>query len=166
VTPSIVRAVSTRDLALARELFREYADELGVDLGYQGFERELAELPGEYAPPAGRLLLALDGEHAAGCVALRPRSQDACEMKRLYVRAGYRGTGLGRRLAEAIVAEARVTGYLRLLLDTLPSMDRALALYLALGFREIAPYYESPVAGTRFLELRLQTRARRIQCGS
>lgn len=151
----IEQASGAAQVNAARELIREYASELGIDLSFQGFARELAELPGEYAPPSGRLLLAFDGEHAIGCVALRPRSADTCEMKRLYVRDSHRGTGLGRRLAEAIVLEARDIGYRRMLLDTLPSMDRALSLYLALGFRETEPYYESPVAGTRFLELRL-----------
>jgi GNAT superfamily N-acetyltransferase len=153
--PTIEHARGAAGVETARELFREYAGELGFDLSYQGFDRELEGLPGDYASPSGRLLVAFDGEHAAGCVALRPRSPDTCEMKRLYVRDPYRGTGLGRRLAEAIVAEARDIGYRRMLLDTLPSMDRALALYLSLGFTEIGPYYESPVTGTRFLELRL-----------
>jgi GNAT superfamily N-acetyltransferase len=153
--PTIERASGAAHVEIARELFREYASELGIDLSFQGFTRELAELPGDYAPPPGRLLLALDGQATAGCVALRLRSADTSEMKRLYVRDPYRGTGLGRRLAQAIVLEARSIGYRRMLLDTLPSMDRALSLYLSLGFREIEPYYESPVEGTHFLELRL-----------
>ena len=152
---SIVRADTPRRVELARELFREYADGLEVDLRFQGFHRELVGLPGDYAPPSGRLLVALDDELGAGCVALRARGDGTCEMKRLYVRDAYRGAGLGRRLAEAIVVEARVIGYERMLLDTLPSMHAALALYLTLGFREIEPYYESPVAGTRYLELPL-----------
>jgi ribosomal protein S18 acetylase RimI-like enzyme len=153
--PRIRYARSAEDVELARELVGEYAAELGVDLSDQGFERELAELPGEYAPPQGRLLVAFDGDVAAGCVALRGRAKGTCEMKRLYVRHAYRGTGLGRRLAETIVSEAREIGYERVVLDTLPSMGPAAALYLSLGFHEIEPYYESPVAGTRFLELRL-----------
>ncbi len=153
--PTIEQASGDGAVATARELFREYASELGLDLSFQGFDRELAELPGEYVPPTGRLLIAFDGDRAAGCVALRPRSSDTCEMKRLYVRDPYRGTGLGRLLAQAIIAEARDIGYRRMLLDTLPSMDRAISLYLSLGFREIEPYYESPVEGTRFLELGL-----------
>ena len=152
---SIVRADTPRCVELARELFREYADGLEVDLRFQGFDQELAGLPGDYAPPSGRLLVALDDELGAGCVALRARGDGTCEMKRLYVRDAYRGAGLGRRLAEAMVVEARVNGYERMLLDTLPSMHAALALYLTLGFREIEPYYESPVAGTRYLELPL-----------
>ncbi|HET7744833.1 MAG TPA: GNAT family N-acetyltransferase [Gaiellaceae bacterium] len=151
----IDRATRADDVETARTLFREYAAELGIDLSFQGFDHELAELPGDYAPPAGRLLIALDEEHAAGCVALRPQSANTCEMKRLYVRDPYRGTGLGRGLAEAIVAEARDIGYRRMLLDTLPSMSAARALYTSLGFREIAPYYDSPIEGTCFLELRL-----------
>jgi GNAT superfamily N-acetyltransferase len=155
----IVRATEADEIELARRLVLEYASELGIDLSYQGFDRELAELPGEYAPPSGRLLVAFDGDTAAGCVALRARARararGACEMKRLYVRDAYRGTGLGRRLAEAIVGEARAIGYERMLLDTLPSMERAAALYLALGFHEIEPYYDSPLPGTRYLELEL-----------
>src|SRR5215831_5699294 len=126
--PRIEQAIEPTHLELAGELFRDYADELGIDLSFQGFDRELAELPGEYAPPSGRLLLAFDGKAAAGCVALRQRAQDTCEMKRLYVRNAYRGTGLGRRLAEAIVAEGRAIGYGRIVLDTLPSMGAAAAL--------------------------------------
>ncbi len=151
--PRIEHANGATAVEAARALFLEYASELGIDLSFQGFDSEVAELPGEYAPPAGRLLVAFDHEEAAGCVALRPRSEGACEMKRLYVRDAYRGTGLGRRLAEAIVDEARAAGYERMLLDTLPSMERALALYLSLGFRDAEPYYDSPVSGTRYLEL-------------
>ncbi len=154
--PRIEHANGAAAIETARALFREYASELGIDLSFQGFDRELAELPGEYLPPAGRLLVAFDRDDAAGCVALRPRSESACEMKRLYVRDAYRGTGLGRRLAEAIVEEAREAGYERMLLDTLPSMERALALYRSLGFRDAEPYYDSPVAGTRYLELALE----------
>ena len=152
----IVQARSENDLQAVRTMFHEYADELGVDLGFQGFEEELAGLPGAYAPPTGRLLLAVVEEAPAGCVALRELGDDrACEMKRLYVRPAFRGTGLGRTLAEAIVDGARGVGYERMRLDTLPSMDAALGLYESLGFRSIAPYYENPIPGARFLELRL-----------
>jgi putative acetyltransferase len=138
-----------------RLLFEEYAASLGVDLGFQDFDRELAELPGEYLPPAGRLLLALAPE-PAGCVALRPFEPEVCEMKRLYVRPAYRGTGLGLRLAEAIVAAGREAGYQWMRLDTLPTMAAARGLYEALGFVEIEAYRPNPVHGTTYFELRLR----------
>lgn len=148
-----VRAATVDDLDAIRLLLREYAAWLDVDLGYQGFEEELAGLPGEYAPPAGRLLVAeADGTGVAGCVALRRIDDQICEMKRLYVPERFRGSGLGRRLAEAIVEEARAIGYRRLRLDTLPQMGSAHRLYESMGFREIGPYRFSPVPGTRFLE--------------
>jgi len=148
-------ATSAGDLAEARRLFKEYEASLDVDLRYQGFEQELADLPGAYAPPRGRLLLAADDSVPAGCVALRPLGGDVCEMKRLYVCPAARGRRVGRLLAETVIREARLIGYSRMRLDTLPSMKEALALYRALGFEEIAPYYASPVAGTRFMELAL-----------
>jgi ribosomal protein S18 acetylase RimI-like enzyme len=150
----IVAGHGEEHLAAVRALFEEYAAGVGVDLGFQDFDRELAELPGEYAPPAGRLLLALAPE-PAGCVALRPYEPGVCEMKRLYVRAGYRGTGLGRRLAEAVVAAGREAGYERMRLDTLPTMESARALYRSLGFVEIDAYRFNPVHGTTYFELAL-----------
>jgi len=139
------------DLDEIRTLFREYAASLPFALDFQDFDRELAELPGAYAPPHGALLLA----RGAGCVGLRPIDETTCELKRLYVRPSARGTGLGRRLAEAVVAEARRLGYEEMRLDTVPGMDSAQSLYERLGFREIPPYRPNPIPGARFLELQL-----------
>ena len=150
----IVPATSEDHIATARRLFREYEASLGIELTFQGFAQEVAGLPGAYAPPAGRLLLAT-GAEPAGCVALRPLDGGICEMKRLYVRPTARGARLGRRLAETVIREARAIGYARMRLDTLPSMKEAFALYQTLGFREIAPYYATPITGTRFMELSL-----------
>jgi putative acetyltransferase len=153
---SIEPATTADSIVQARTLFEEYQTALGVDLGFQDFENELATLPGQYAAPDGRLLLANIGGSVAGCVALRPLSGgDACEMKRLFVRPAFRASGVGRMLAERVIAEARSIGYRRMCLDTLPSMGRAQQLYDALGFREVAPYRYNPVAGTRYLSLDL-----------
>jgi putative acetyltransferase len=152
----IIEAESGEALALAQRLFGEYANSLEVDLAFQGFAEELAGLPGDYARPAGGLLLGFDGDEPAGCVAFRPLEPGVCEMKRLYVRPPARGAGWGRRLVERVVGEATAAGYERMRLDTLPSMRAALGLYTGLGFREISAYRHNPVAGTRFLELALR----------
>ena len=144
-----IRPATISDLDEIRTMLREYAAWLEIDLCFQNFEQELAALPGEYAPPGGRLLIA-DG---AGCVALRPIDDEICEMKRLYVRPEHRGTGLGRSLILAIIGEARVAGYGRMRLDTMPKMDSAQRLYAGLGFRDIPAYRYNPEPGARFLEL-------------
>ncbi len=147
----IIRPAAISDLDEIRAILREYAAWLEVDLCFQNFERELEELPGDYAPPRGRLLIAAGG----GCVALRPIDEETCEMKRLYVRPEHRGSGLGRRLALAIIEEARAIGYRRMRLDTMPKMGSAQGLYASLGFRDIAAYRYNPEPGARFLELDL-----------
>ena len=156
----IKQASSEDQIALARELFLEYANALSVDLCFQDFTRELQELPGKYAPPAGRLLLAYYNDAGAsallaGCGALRPLSAEICEMKRLYVRSKFRGHGIGRALTLSLLSSACEIGYRAVRLDTLPEMRQAHKLYEELGFREIAPYCANPVEGVRYLELDL-----------
>ena len=151
----IIAAHSEDRLQSVRELFQEYADSLAIDLCFQNFREELATLPGKYAPPAGRLLLALDDEAVAGCVALRPIETRTAEMKRLYVRPAFRGRGVGRQLAQSVLESAREIGYARVRLDTLAIMKEAIALYQSLGFRTIPPYCENPSGGAHFLELNL-----------
>jgi putative acetyltransferase len=154
---SILQAESPRQIAQARELFLEYEQSLGVSLCFQNFDQELAGLPGDYAPPSGRLLLAEVKGELAGCVALHEFEAKICEMKRLYLRPKFRGRGLGRVLAETIMAEARKIGYQRMRLDTIePIMKDAVAMYRRLGFREIAPYRPHPIAGAMYMELILR----------
>jgi len=143
-------------LELARILFREYAEGIGVDLGFQDFEEELRGLPGAYAPPRGTLILARRCGEAVGCVAVRPLDEETAEMKRLYVRSAARGTGLGRALARAAIQFAAGAGYRSMRLDTLAHMGEALALYESLGFRSIPPYRYNPLPGAAYMELRLR----------
>lgn len=151
----ICQAATREQIELSRLLFEEYVGWLGIDLCFQGFPAELASLPGRYAPPAGRLLLAMAGSDAAGCVALRPLTESVCEMKRLFVRPAFRGQHVGRMLAERIVAEARFIGYRTMQLDTLPHMQAAIRLYASLGFVSCAAHYDTPLPDTVFMELQL-----------
>ena len=167
----ITPAETNETVQQASILFREYAASLGVDLSFQNFEQELASLPSDYAPPDGRLFLAVldeasatpQGRHSsassasslAGCIALRKIDAETCEMKRLYVRPQFRGHGAGRALAHAVINAAREIGYRRMRLDTLPQMTEAQALYRGLGFREIAPYRHNPIVGSRYFEIEL-----------
>jgi|SRR5215213_7049679 len=155
---NIYQAQSNDDIQQARVLFEEYASGLGFSLCFQNFDRELLNLPGDYAPPTGRLLLATEEDQPAGCVALRKLGPDVCEMKRLFLRPTHRGGGRGRVLVESIIEEARSLDYTRMRLDTLPGrMDKAIALYRSIGFVEIEPYCENPVEGAKFMELDLNT---------
>jgi putative acetyltransferase len=152
----LIQAESPSQIAQARELFLEYAQSLGFSLCFQNFDQELAKLPGDYAPPDGRLLLAECEGELAGCVALHKLDQSICEMKRLYLRPQFRGKGLGRALAEGIIAEARQIGYQRMRLDTVePVMKDAVAMYRRFGFKDIAPYRPNPNPGVLYLELQL-----------
>jgi putative acetyltransferase len=153
----IIQASTSEHLAQIRALFLEYAESLGFSLCFQAFDEELAGLPGMYAPPEGRLLIAyLDGE-AVGCAALHKLEDSICEMKRLYVRPNARGRGIGKKLSEQIIAEARLIGYKRMRLDTIASqMQTAVALYHAQGFREIEPYRENPIPSALYMELELE----------
>ena len=151
----IESAESPELIRIVHKLFVEYSESLGVDLCFQGFAEELATLPGGYARPAGRLLLAFEEREAVGCGALRPLGDGSCEMKRLYLQPATRGKGAGRELALALIGAAREIGYQRMRLDTLPSMSKAMALYRSLGFTDIAAYRANPVPGACFLELNL-----------
>lgn len=149
------QAVLPAEIEAARELFLEYQRSLGFDLCFQGFQQELAALPGPYAPPQGRLYLAMDATEAVGCVAMRDLGGGVAEMKRLYLRPSHRGHRIGRQLAQRIVDDAKAAGYQSLVLDTLPSMTEAQALYASLGFTDTTPYTANPVQGVRFLQLSL-----------
>jgi putative acetyltransferase len=152
---TIAAALSDRDLATVRELFQEYADSLDFDLGFQDFQQELENLPGDYAAPWGCIFLGFENGAAAGCVALRDFADDVAELKRLYVRPQFRSSGLGRLLTQRIIEEARARDYVRILLDTVPSMTAAIALYASLGFKPIAPYRYNPIDGALFMALEL-----------
>jgi ribosomal protein S18 acetylase RimI-like enzyme len=153
---NFAQAESPAQIAQARELFLEYAQSLGFSLCFQNFDKELAGLPGDYAPPEGRLLLVECEGQLAGCVALHALEPGICEMKRLYLRPRFRGRGLGRAVAERIIAEARQIGYRRMRLDTVePVMKDAVAMYRKLGFKEIASYRTNPIAGAVYMELEL-----------
>jgi putative acetyltransferase len=160
---TITRAIDSTQIEECKRLFEEYAKSLGFSLCFQGFEKELAGLPGDYAPPDGRLLLAYhDGDgiaaQPAGCIALHRLEPGICEMKRLYVRPEFRGRGIGRSLAEAVIREAAAIGYERMRLDTIAAkMAEAVELYRSLGFREIAPYRGNPIPTALYMELRLAT---------
>ena len=152
----LIQAKSPEEIQEVRKLFEEYVAWLGINLCFQNFDKEVAELPGDYTPPSGRLTLATENDDVAGCIALRRIGEDVCEMKRLYVRPQFRGRGLGRTLTENLIHEARGIGYKRMRLDTLPGkMDRAIAMYRLLGFKNIEPYYNNPVEGAAFMELEL-----------
>ena len=154
----LTQATTASDIQQARELFQEYESSLKISLCFQNFEQELANLPGDYAPPRGRLLLAREFDELMGCIALRPLGPTTCEMKRLFVRAEYRDRGLGRVLVEAIIEEARKIGYTHMRLDTIADrMERAIALYRSIGFVEIPPYRQNPVDTATFMELDLLT---------
>jgi putative acetyltransferase len=153
---TIIQAETAEQITAARELFREYESWLGLDLCFQGFETELAELPGKYEPPDGRLHLAYQDERLAGCIALRKLEDGVCEMKRLFVRDEFRGQKTGVQLIERLIADAREIGYKKMRLDTYPGkMEKAVSLYQSHGFRTIEPYYDNPHEGVLFMELEL-----------
>lgn len=154
---TLIPAHTTERLAAVRELFTEYQQWLGFSLCFQGFDAELAGLPGKYAPPAGRLYLAEHDGALAGCIALRPMVEEGfCEMKRLFVREAFRGHGIGRRLAERTVADARGLGYRAMRLDTLQRMESARSLYASLGFAAVPAYYDNPMEEVVYMELALR----------
>src|SRR3954468_16847901 len=152
----IIQAETDKQIDASRKLFREYEAWLGMDLCFQGFEQELKDLPGKYSPPSGRLYLAYSENQPAGCIALRELQRGVCEMKRLFLREGFRGLGLGRMLIERLIAEAQSEGYRKLRLDTFPpKMEKAVALYESYGFRPIPAYYDNPYEGVLFMEKQL-----------
>ncbi len=158
-TSKLTQARTADDIKHARSLFEEYAAGLGVSLCFQNFDQEVANLPGDYAPPSGRLLLARVGDEVAGCIALRRLDDSICEMKRLYIRPGSRGKGLGGKMVDAILNEAKMIGYSKMRLDTMPGkMDEAIKLYRSIGFKEIPAYYDTPFGDTLYMEVDLTSR--------
>jgi ribosomal protein S18 acetylase RimI-like enzyme len=151
----IVDAHTSEHIDTIRRLFRQYAESLGFDLEFQNFDRELENLPGDYAAPDGCLLLVEDSGNWAGCAALRRLEDNICEMKRLYVIPEYRGLGIGKTLAQAVINEARAIGYKKMRLDTIESMQAARALYTSLGFYHIGPYRYNPIDGASYMEIKL-----------
>ena len=147
----VIRAATERDIPEVRRMLQEYVEWIGLDLAFQEIDAELSGLPGDYAPPGGALLVAVTGDRYVGMIAVRPLEGEVAEMKRLYVRPAARGRGLARRLVAHICERAKALGYREIRLDTLPKMGEAQALYEALGFRDIEPYYDTPIAGTRFM---------------
>jgi ribosomal protein S18 acetylase RimI-like enzyme len=151
----IDRVETEEALMESKTLLVEYMDTIRNEVCFQNFDQEVANLPGDYTPPDGRLLIARIDGSIAGCIALRKLEEGTCEMKRLYVRPQFRGLQIGRALTEAVIAEAREIGYTRMRLDTLPSMKKAQAIYQDIGFKEIPPYHSYPIEGVKFLELEL-----------
>jgi ribosomal protein S18 acetylase RimI-like enzyme len=151
----VIRAADQRDIPEVRRMLQEYVQWIGLDLAFQEIDAELSGLPGDYTPPGGALLVAVSGDRHVGMIAVRPLDGDVAEMKRLYVRPSARGHGLARRLIAHICEHARTNGYREIRLDTLPKMGEAQALYEALGFHDIAPYYDTPITGTRFMARKL-----------
>ena len=152
----ILQAETSEQIEAAKKLFREYEKWLGLDICFQGFEEELAALPGNYAKPGGRLFIASVDGKIAGCIALRKFEENICEMKRLYLRDNFRGSGLGNKLIEKLIEEANLIGYKKMRLDTLPGkMNKAVRLYESHGFRQIPAYYHNPYSETLYMELDL-----------
>ena len=151
----IIKAETREHINYVKELFNEYAASLNFDLCFQNFDEEVKNLPGDYAPPAGSILLAVIEEKIAGCVALRKIDEAICEMKRMYVRPGFRGKNAGRNLAEAIIEEAKTKGYRAIRLDTISTMKEAISLYKSIGFKETVSYRYNPVEGAKYMELML-----------
>jgi ribosomal protein S18 acetylase RimI-like enzyme len=152
---SVVKVIEEYQYKQVHELFLEYVDSLGIDLSFQNINTELQNIPGEYAPPEGCILLAMYRDQSAGCVALRKIDENICEMKRLFVKPDFKGKGIGRDLASSIIEEAITRGYHFMRLDTLPTMEQAISLYRSLGFYSIEPYRFNPIEGTMYMELKL-----------